>query len=483
MRLLVPAIVVVLLLPTGASAADPTPAPDSLVAVAEADTALDLELKIFPPDGVRMPYRYQVDWGDGDTLGWTDPLRFSYEVMRAHRYTTWGDFAIRVRLSDSLGMVSEWSRPLGVRVGPSPLRWVFETFDPVVATPVVDENGNIYVGDDSGWFYSLDSTGILRWGFEAGAAFFASAALDGRRVYVGSLDSNLYCLDRDNGNVLWQLGVADEVYVPPAIDARGNLIVGTDRGRVLAVTPDRVVIWPRRRILWQFDTGQEITGAPSIAADGSVLVTADSLYCLTPRGRRNWAYGGEDGYFFPGPVPGPDGTAYVGDSEGRFHAVGPDGTRLWRLAVGDEDEIRTEVVAGPDGALWLGTDGYYLCRLDPPGPAGPPPGAGFRVMYEADDIISSTPAVSDKGTVYFLADDGVLYALRADGRLLWRQEVAAGDKDTYYTSSPVIGPDGTVYVGSWDGGVYAFRGDGPPALSFWPQYRRDARNSGRLALP
>jgi outer membrane protein assembly factor BamB len=101
-------------------------------------------------------------------------------------------------------------------------------------------------------------------------------------------------------------------------------------------------------------------------------------------------------------------------------------------------------------------------------------------MYEADDIIAGTPAVSDKGTVYFLADDGTLYALRADGRLLWRHEIAGDEKGTYYTSSPVIGPDGTVYVGSWDGGLYAFRGDGPPARSFWPQYRRDARNTGRL---
>ncbi|MFO7637818.1 MAG: PQQ-binding-like beta-propeller repeat protein [bacterium] len=457
-------LAILALLVAGAGAA---PAPDSLVAPAETDTLAELEIGIFPPEGVRIPYSYQIAWGDGETLDWTEPLQVSYEAYRRHRYTSLGEFEIRVRLRDSLKQVSDWGKPLTVRVTEPRLKWVFPTFDPVVAAPALDENGNVYIGDDTGWLYSLDSTGILRWGFETDDALFSGAVVQGNRVYVGSLDSNFYCLDRDKGKQAWKVRLADEAYTPPAVDEKGNAYVGTDGGLVIAVSP-------KGKVSWRFDTGDEIIGSPTIGPDGSIFVASDSLYCLDSRGKQRWAFGhAEDEFFLASPVLDAAGNCYIGSSEGRVYAVGPDGGLLWNVALPDGDEIMAELAVGPDGVFWFGTDAGYLYRLDPAS-------GEIRQAYECLDAISATAAVSDRGTVYFLSDDGYLYALGADGRLVWRHELAVGGKDTFYTSSPLLGPDGTVYVGSWDGGLYAFRGDGPPARSFWPQFRRDARNTGRL---
>jgi len=450
-------------------------APDSLVAPMRTDTVTEMELVIFPPAGARLPLWYKVDWGDGNVLDWSGPLRSPTDISRFHKYQQLGQFSIRVMARDSLGATSEWSQPLTVRVGEPILKGVFPTTDPIIAAPTLDPNGNIYVGDESGTLYSISPDGQLRWTFVTAGPIYGSVAVDRSRVYLVALDSSLYCLDT-TGKLHWSVNLKDELYVGPAIDKNGTIYVGTDRGLLVAVSP-------QGRIRWQRSVSGEVTSAPTIDARGLIYQTADSVYCFDARGRRKWVFGapssGESGgeaerpYFWGSVVTDERGLALVGASDGHLYAIGPDGRLRWRAPVPDEDEIRPEVVFGPDGTLYFGSDGYYLIAKSQSDTA--------RILYEADDIIAATPAVSDKGTVYFLADDGVLYAWATNGRLLWKQEVATGDKSLYWTSAPTLAPDGTVYVGSWDGGLYAFVGDGPPAKTRWPQFRHDAQHTGRVA--
>lgn len=463
------------------------PSPDSLVMPTRLDTLTEAELRIYPPPGVQLPVHYQVRWGDGDTLDWTLPLQSMVDISRYHRYRSFGEFPVTVRLRDAAGAVSEWGRPLVITVGPPLLEWVFPTFDPITGSPALDRDGNVYIGDESGWFYAIAPDGQLRWSSETDGPVLATATVapdpppasrtflkrlfcpsgpERELVYVPSLDSHLYCFDTD-GNVRWKTYLGDELYTAAAVDAAGRVYVGTDAGRLVAL--DR-----NGGKLWEFDTGDEITGSPTVDADGRVYITSDSVYCLDARGRLHWKFGTpNDDYFYASVVPAPSGDVYVGAFDGHIYCIRPDGRLRWRAPGPDEDEIRPEVVYGPDEVLWFGDDGYYLCRKPPDGVA--------RAIYEADDAVIATPARAEDGTVYFLVDDGFLYALDPAGRLHWKLEVAVEDKDLYYSSSPVIGTDGTVYVGSWDGGVYAFRGGSPPARDGWPMYRGNAGHTGRMS--
>jgi len=467
---------------------DTIPPPDSVDCFLESDTIQEVELAVFPPDGVPPPLSYQVSWGDGTTEEWTRPVDIDIEVYLYHRYRQPGRYEVTARARDGLSRVSGWTAPLPVVITEPRLKWLFPTFDPVVGSPALDPDGNVYFGDEGGWVYSLDPAGQLRWTFQAGEAVMASVAVvpdargsrgcnplswfrrprpRGSLVYAACLDSFLYCLDGD-GRLRWKLLLGDEVYSAPAVGADGTVYVGTDKGLLLAVAPDG-------RLRWEFDCGAEIASSPSIGTNGLIYLTSDSVYCLDAGRRVRWTFGTSepDDYFFAGAAPAPDGTVYAATVAGTVYAIGPDGRLRWQAPVPDRDEIRTEPVFDAAGNLYVGTDGDYLCVM--------PPGGTFRVVYEALDIVTSTVAVSSAGTAYFLPDDGTLYACGADHRMLWRQDVATEDKDIYYSSSPTIGPDGTVYVGSWDGGLYAFTGDGPPAASFWPQYRGDARHTGRTA--
>lgn len=443
------------------------PAPDSLVVPERHDTATEMEIAVFPPAGVRPPLSYRIDWGDGETLDWTEPLRSLTDISRFHRYQREGRFPVRAMVRDSSGQTSAWSRPRTVTIGPSLRKWVFPTAEAVVASPALDSGGNIYIGDESGVLYSISPAGTLRWTYSTRGPVYASAAVAGDRVWLASLDSSLYCLDT-LGRLLWSFNLGDEAYSGPAIAPDGTAWIATDSGYLIAVDS-------RGRLRWRVAVGAEIPASPTVGHDGRIYVSADSVYCFNPRGRRVWTFGtpDESGGFFAAPVPDLLGNVYVGSADdGYLYSIGPNGRLRWRAPVPDGDEIHSEVVFGPGDTLFFGTDGDYLCRMAP--------GGTVEVIHEAYDILAVPPAISDSGTLYFLPDDGTLFAVRSSGRLVWKQELAAGDKELYYTSAPTIGPDGTVYVGSWDGGLSAFRGDGPPARTIWPQFRRDAQRTGRL---
>jgi len=441
------------------------PTPDSLGVPILTDTTLETEILIFPPENAPLPVNYQVAWGDGDTLDWTEPVRSPVDVSRYHRYRQPGDYSIRVRARDGLQRVSDWGKPFSITVTEPVLKWTFDTSDPIVGAPTLDLHGNVYVGDESGTLYSVTPDGRLRWTFKARDAVYAAAVSIRDLIYVASVDSNLYCIDT-TGKQRWSTYLADELYSPPALGRDGTLYIGTDQGTLAAVAPNGKIRWKRK-------LGDEIASSPTIGLNGLAYATSDSVYCFDGRGRRRWAFGTAGGdYFYASAVPDEKGVVYVGNTDGYLYCLEPNGRLRWRAPVPDEDEIRPEVVFGTDSSMYFGTDGDYLCRKTETGTP--------YTVYEADDILIATAAISDRGTVFYLPDDGVLYGLTASGRLLWKRDVAAGSKDLYYTSSPTIAPDGTIYVGSWDNGLYAFRGDGPPAGTMWPQYRHDAQHVGRL---
>lgn len=438
--------------------------PDSFVYPLRTDPTTELEFTIFPLTQAHLPVFYRIDWGDGETLGWTEPLQYPVDITRHHRYSSPGRYGIRVMIKDADGNISNWSQTCSVEVVPSTVKWFAPTEGAVIAAPLIDKMGNVYIGDENGIFYSFSQNGDLRWRFFARGPIYAGATIHDGLIYLPALDSQLYCIDTD-GKLRWSINLENELWTPATINQDGSIYIVNDNGTLFSLSP-------KGKIRWRINLGKEATSSPTIAPDGLLYIAADSVYCFTLKGKRCWAFGaGEETYFFPAPVPDAQGGIRIGCSDGYIYALRPDGKVRWRIPVPDEDEIRTEIVYSPEGTMFWGTDGYYLCSKTDTGRT--------KIIYEANDVVCATPAVSDNGTVYLLPDDGTFYAFTASGQLLFKLDIATSDKDLYYTSSPAIGQDGTVYVGSWDGGIYAFYGDAPPARSLWPQFRQNAQHTGK----
>ncbi|MBK7582372.1 MAG: PQQ-like beta-propeller repeat protein [Myxococcales bacterium] len=131
------------------------------------------------------------------------------------------------------------------RVGAPGLAWTYDFGAEVMASPVIDADGTIYVGAFDGALYAIDKNGKLRWRFETFAAIWSTPAiaLDGT-VYVASIDKNVYAV-RD-GQLVWNVKLGNCAFSSPLLDRAGNLYIGSNDARVHSIAPDGSLRWSTR---------------------------------------------------------------------------------------------------------------------------------------------------------------------------------------------------------------------------------------------
>ena len=74
------------------------------------------------------------------------------------------------------------------------LRWSYQTGELVTSSPAVAD-GRVYVGSVDGYVYCLNAAdGSLAWRYKTGSGVWSSPAVADGKVYVGSYDGYVYCL-------------------------------------------------------------------------------------------------------------------------------------------------------------------------------------------------------------------------------------------------------------------------------------------------
>ncbi|MCK5628755.1 PQQ-binding-like beta-propeller repeat protein, partial [Candidatus Bathyarchaeota archaeon] len=171
--------------------------------------------------------------------------------------------------------------------------WNFETDYAVKSSPAVVE-GKLYTGADSGWLYCLDAkTGAQLWKSFAGGVtdlavnsqvviqWRSSPTVVGTRVYVASLDKNLYCFNKDDGTLLWAFPTAGWISTTPTVVDGAVYFTSNDPTpsvngtlyKLDAITGNE--IW-RQGIPYTFAIyqGPQLISSPTVA-EGMVFVPQD----------------------------------------------------------------------------------------------------------------------------------------------------------------------------------------------------------------
>ncbi len=167
------------------------------------------------------------------------------------------------------------------------------------------------------------------------------------------------------GTLLWtrSLGfVPNYVGLGLLVGASGTIYASDGAGIGTGQASEIVAYTPAGRRLWRARTS-EGTATLAERADGVVLVaTATSLTALRPNGTRVWrrALGRRAGtgavqLHLPSLAVDAAGRVYVGSSDGVVRAIGPDGVQLWTL--GHPNPLGAPSVAlGPEGQLAVASD-------------------------------------------------------------------------------------------------------------------------------
>jgi len=340
------------------------------------------------------------------------------------------------------------------------LWWKFTTGGGVVSSPSVVD-GKVYVGSEDKNVYCLDArSGRLLWNFTTGFRIKSSPAVVDGRVYVGPDDGSVYCLDAKNGSLIWNEYAGG--YIPAHFDAVARLCSSP------TVIEDKVYVGSldtyvycfdagSGNVVWTRKTGGYITSSPAVV-DGAIYITSQepasgALYKLDANsGGVIWkleipyqltAERGTDMHASPTVA---DGMVFTSANKDYYYGVNATTGKIqwtYRVTMGTEAGLGGFLIgsmAYHDGKLFL-VDQFFIDCVDAKS------GRSIWKSWLGGEIyVSPTYA---RGKVYVACDRRAIYVLNATN----------GDKLSYFEtgsncwSSPTI-YEGRVYIGNHDWKVY-----------------------------
>ena len=316
----------------------------------------------------------------------------------------------------NLNLTKVWEYPLGNKE--------------VRGGATLDGSGNIYFvieegrlkGDNSNsklYLYSLDNNGVFRWSKIITSSVSSMgmpnpAIAADNTIYIGG--DKFYALDT-SGNEKWNYGNNMTIMNAPIIDPNGNIYFSAN-GSVISLDQNGTE-------RWTFATSGEFFSSPAFSVDYSKIFVAveNKVYSLeTSTGNKVWEFTptGMVGWFRATPAVDDNNNVYIGtkaDNNSVFYAIKADGSGiLWKNEIGAD--LYSSPALGNDNTVYVGSEfsggsGIRFHALDMT--TG---NTKWSASLSADPTWSS-PAISDKGTLYiasmdYLGTGGGVYAFRTD---------------------------------------------------------------------
>ena len=320
--------------------------------------------------------------------------------------------------------------------------WRVELGGPISAqvTTSPDEK-TLYVATLAGDLVALArEDGAKRWSVALGDRVYSTPLVaDDGGIYVGSDAKKLFGISAA-GAVVWKLDLDGEADSGAAFDKNGNVVVAAGK-QVLAV---------RRGgdVAWRFDAKGKVFTAPAIADDGLVVFGSqdDHVYALRDGGALAWAV--DLGADVDGAAAiGDDGAIYVGTDKGEVVRLDAKGNIAWRRTI-TQGFVRGVLSIARNGDVVAGTYGP-IPRMVRIAADGTVRGAFTIRGTGAHEFGLHGGALEDAdGTLFFGAQDDAVYAVGTDGAVRFRHATKA-DVDAPLT---LLG-DGALVVPSEDGSV------------------------------
>ena len=310
------------------------------------------------------------------------------------------------------------------------VKWVRRLPAAINDAATIDDEGTIYVPCANGALYALideGDTNSFKWvqiidGVERVRPFRAQrpgltspVVTDDGTIYIGSTDNRLYALSSD-GAVLdgWPLIAPNDVGTPVVQttddDGEGDTIYFISGGKLYGVSlegDEQSVFAP----------GTAIRSIPAVGNDGSIFFGADNerVYALYSGGTSNdlrWRFNtGEN--VSSSPVIGVNGDIYIGSESARVYSLNTNGLLNWSVTL--KKPVHSALSIGADGTIYAGSDDKSMYAISSEGT--------IRWAQPTGGRVRSAAVIDSEGTVYFGSSDKKIYAVYDDAPSLSGENV------------------------------------------------------------
>jgi len=267
------------------------------------------------------------------------------------------------------------------------------------------------------------ATATLNWQASVGKSRSGlSPAVLPDAIYAAALDGTLLRLDPASGRTVWRASAGTPLSAGPGADAT-LVVVGTEKGEVLAFEPDG-------KPLWTAKVSSEVI-SPPIVSEGTVVVASGDgrIFGLAaPDGKTRWVNQRTNPPLTVRNNAGgvaSRGGVFIGIAGGRLLAIDPKtGALGWEGAVATpKGATELERIADVTSRPWV--EERQACAV------------AFQGRIACFDVLRGTPnwtrdlsslsGISGDGALFYVVDDaGAVHALdRSTGASLWKQDKLA----------------------------------------------------------
>jgi len=213
-----------------------------------------------------------------------------------------------------------------------------------------------------------------------------------------------------------------------------------------------------------------VEGTPIVLPNDALIYTSTgedeeggSLHLILPNGDPGWVL--PFNYSLRGTPAYHEGTVYLLGDPGNLVAVdvkGPNPKVLWTYRINTEeanaegypDYYSNSPAVGQDGMVYFGWVDGLLYAVKPDGKLKWDYFVGSDEEERYPEIIGA-PAVAKSGNIVFGDSEGYLHSLLPNGGLLWKHRVKGDGRHHEIISRPVLDDKDHIYYGSWDSRFYA----------------------------
>lgn len=253
----------------------------------------------------------------------------------------------------------------------------------------------------------------LVWDFSTGGRVYSSPIVDDSTLYIGSNDSCLYALDKQNGKLKWKFRTGGEIRSQPLL-YNGSVIFNSTDGLVYSINKRNA------EEQWIYRTNGEKTldiwdyylSSPVYSENKVFVGSGDgNIYAIEPNsGALIWKFK-TDGIVHATPLIY-DEKVYVGSFDGCFYALSAyNGDLVWKFkTVGDAYFPKGEIQKGAavyKNSVIFGSRDYNIYSLNIE------TGRGLWNMKEKGSWIIATPLVVDDVVYFGTSDTHRFYGLSA----------------------------------------------------------------------